>query len=192
MNCTGVARRHPQPAIRSHPLIRLADRMAPIGSESPFEAAARARTLEAGGRSIIHLEIGEPDFDTPPNIRAAAQRALDAGGRTSDRRWARPASASKLSRGAAHRLGNAGHAWQNVGDGGGEPPRGTPRRPPLDTREPRDLRGPRLTRACTRMTTQGRSGEGSSDPPHACRDMHGPMGPGCVAPWGHRSVSSPG
>ena len=47
--------------------MRLADRMALIGSESAFEAAARARALEAGGRSIIHLEIGEPDFDTPAN-----------------------------------------------------------------------------------------------------------------------------
>ncbi len=61
------------------PGMRLADRMALIGSESAFEAAARARALEATGRSVIHLEIGEPDFDTPANVRAAAQRALDDG-----------------------------------------------------------------------------------------------------------------
>jgi aspartate aminotransferase len=59
--------------------MRLADRMARIGSETAFEAAARARALEATGRSVIHLEIGEPDFDTPANVRAAAQRALDDG-----------------------------------------------------------------------------------------------------------------
>src|SRR5215203_2811084 len=59
--------------------MRLADRMARIGSETAFEAAARARALEATGRSVIHLEIGEPDFDTPANVRAAAQRALDEG-----------------------------------------------------------------------------------------------------------------
>src|SRR4051794_7125717 len=59
--------------------MELARRMARIGTETAFEAAARARALEAEGRSIVHLEIGEPDFDTPANIRAAAQRALDAG-----------------------------------------------------------------------------------------------------------------
>jgi aspartate/methionine/tyrosine aminotransferase len=50
-----------------------------IGTETAFEAAARARALEATGRSVIHLEIGEPDFDTPENIREAAKRALDRG-----------------------------------------------------------------------------------------------------------------
>jgi len=50
-----------------------------IGTETAFEAAARARDLEASGHDVIHLEIGEPDFDTPANIRAAAQRALDDG-----------------------------------------------------------------------------------------------------------------
>ena len=41
--------------------------------------SARARALEAEGRSIIHLQIGEPDFDTPANVREAAKRALDEG-----------------------------------------------------------------------------------------------------------------
>jgi aspartate/methionine/tyrosine aminotransferase len=50
-----------------------------IGTETAFEAAARARALEAEGRSIIHLEIGEPDFDTPAHVRAAAKKALDEG-----------------------------------------------------------------------------------------------------------------
>ncbi|HSK51948.1 MAG TPA: pyridoxal phosphate-dependent aminotransferase [Clostridia bacterium] len=59
--------------------MRLASRLSTIGTETAFEAAARARALEATGRSVIHLEIGEPDFDTPANIRAAAQRALDEG-----------------------------------------------------------------------------------------------------------------
>ena len=59
--------------------MRLADRMLSIGTESAFEAAARARALEATGRSVIHLEIGEPDFDTPANVREAAKRAIDAG-----------------------------------------------------------------------------------------------------------------
>jgi aspartate aminotransferase len=59
--------------------MRIASRMATIGTETAFEAAARARALEAEGRSIIHLEIGEPDFDTPANIRAVAARALEEG-----------------------------------------------------------------------------------------------------------------
>jgi aspartate aminotransferase len=57
----------------------LAARMDRIGTETAFEAAARARALEATGRSVVHLEIGEPDFDTPANIRDAAKRALDRG-----------------------------------------------------------------------------------------------------------------
>jgi aspartate aminotransferase len=59
--------------------MRAASRMSSIGTETAFEAAARARALEATGRSVIHLEIGEPDFDTPTNVREAAKRALDAG-----------------------------------------------------------------------------------------------------------------
>jgi len=56
-----------------------AARMRSIGTESAFEVAARARALEATGRSIIHLQIGEPDFDTPSNVREAAKAAIDAG-----------------------------------------------------------------------------------------------------------------
>jgi aspartate/methionine/tyrosine aminotransferase len=59
--------------------MRLASRMELIGTETAFEAAARARALEATGREVIHLEIGEPDFDTPVNVREAAKRALDGG-----------------------------------------------------------------------------------------------------------------
>ena len=57
----------------------IAARMGTIGTESAFEVSARARALEATGRSIIHLQIGEPDFDTPANVRAAAKKALDEG-----------------------------------------------------------------------------------------------------------------
>jgi aspartate aminotransferase len=56
--------------------MRLADRMERIGTETAFEAAARARALEATGRDVIHLEIGEPDFDTPRHIKEAAVRGL--------------------------------------------------------------------------------------------------------------------
>ena len=59
--------------------MRVATRMQTIGTESAFEVSARARALEATGRSIIHLQIGEPDIDTPANVREAAKAALDAG-----------------------------------------------------------------------------------------------------------------
>ncbi len=58
---------------------RLADRMSRLGTESAFEVLARARGLEAQGRKIIHLEIGEPDFDTPAHIVEAAIDGLRAG-----------------------------------------------------------------------------------------------------------------
>ncbi len=57
----------------------LAERMSRLGTESAFEVLARARALEAQGRSIIHLEIGEPDFDTPLHIVEAAIEALRGG-----------------------------------------------------------------------------------------------------------------
>lgn len=57
----------------------VAARMGSIGTESAFEVSARARALEAKGRSIVHLQIGEPDFDTPAHVREAAKRALDEG-----------------------------------------------------------------------------------------------------------------
>jgi aspartate aminotransferase len=56
--------------------VKLAARMERIGTETAFEAAARARALEATGRDVIHLELGEPDFDTPRNVSEAAARAL--------------------------------------------------------------------------------------------------------------------
>ncbi|MGQ0551927.1 MAG: pyridoxal phosphate-dependent aminotransferase [Planctomycetota bacterium] len=59
--------------------LKLAGRMSRLGTETAFEVLARARALEAQGRNIVHLEIGEPDFDTPPNIVKAAQDALASG-----------------------------------------------------------------------------------------------------------------
>ena len=59
--------------------MRLAERMSRIGVESAFDVLVRARALEAQGRSIIHLEIGEPDFPTPAHVVEAAKKALDEG-----------------------------------------------------------------------------------------------------------------
>jgi aspartate aminotransferase len=59
--------------------MNVAARMGRLGTESAFEVLARAKALERAGRSIVHLEIGEPDFDTPAHIKEAAKQALDAG-----------------------------------------------------------------------------------------------------------------
>ena len=59
--------------------MRYADRMSQLGTETAFEVLAKARALEAKGRTIVHLEIGEPDFDTPATIRQAAIRAIEEG-----------------------------------------------------------------------------------------------------------------
>jgi aspartate aminotransferase len=59
--------------------LRLARRMSRLGTETAFEVLAKARTLERQGKHIIHLEIGEPDFDTPGNVIEAATDALHKG-----------------------------------------------------------------------------------------------------------------
>jgi aspartate aminotransferase len=59
--------------------MHLAKRMDRILIETAFEVLVKARALEAQGRSIIHLEIGEPDFETPPNVVEAGKQALDQG-----------------------------------------------------------------------------------------------------------------
>lgn len=56
-----------------------ARRMQELGTETAFEVLAKAKALEKQGREIVHLEIGEPDFDTPKNIRDAAIKAMNSG-----------------------------------------------------------------------------------------------------------------
>ncbi|RJS70281.1 pyridoxal phosphate-dependent aminotransferase [Candidatus Bathyarchaeota archaeon] len=56
-----------------------AERMKTLGTETAFEVLAKAKALEKQGKDIVHLEIGEPDFDTPKNIKEAAVKALYAG-----------------------------------------------------------------------------------------------------------------
>jgi aspartate/methionine/tyrosine aminotransferase len=57
----------------------IADSLSRLGTETAFEVLARAKALEAQGRDMIHLQIGEPDFDTPPHIVEACVKALRAG-----------------------------------------------------------------------------------------------------------------
>lgn len=56
-----------------------ANRMEKLGTETAFEVLAKAKALEKQGREIVHLEIGEPDFDTPNNIKEAAVKAMKSG-----------------------------------------------------------------------------------------------------------------
>src|SRR5579884_1528807 len=73
--CLGVSMQSTLPEAA----MEFAARMSRLGTETAFEVLARARDLERQGRDIIHLEIGEPDFDTPGNIVDAAVRALREG-----------------------------------------------------------------------------------------------------------------
>jgi len=57
--------------------MKLADRMSRLGTETAFVVLAKAKQLEAKGKKIVHLEIGEPDFDTPGNIIDEAVKALN-------------------------------------------------------------------------------------------------------------------
>jgi len=59
--------------------LRLAERMSRLGTETAFEVLNKARALERQGKNIIHLEIGEPDFDTPKNVIDAGVDALHKG-----------------------------------------------------------------------------------------------------------------
>jgi len=59
--------------------MQLAEKMSRLQTESAYEVLAKARALEAKGKHIIHLEIGEPDFPTPPHVIDAGKRALDEG-----------------------------------------------------------------------------------------------------------------
>ena len=59
--------------------MKLAQRMSHLGTETAFEVLARAKQLEKEGKEIVHLEIGEPDFNTPQNITDAAIEALKEG-----------------------------------------------------------------------------------------------------------------
>jgi aspartate/methionine/tyrosine aminotransferase len=60
-------------------MLKIANRMSRIGTESAFEVGVRARTLADQGKDVIFLQIGEPDFDTPRHIREAASDALEGG-----------------------------------------------------------------------------------------------------------------
>jgi aspartate/methionine/tyrosine aminotransferase len=55
----------------------LCDAVSRLGSEAAFEVLGRARQLQAEGRDIVHMEVGEPDFDTPQHVKDAGKAAID-------------------------------------------------------------------------------------------------------------------
>ena len=59
--------------------MRFAERMSRLGTETAFEVLVKARALEAQGRDVVHMEIGEPDFDTPANVIEAGVKAMRGG-----------------------------------------------------------------------------------------------------------------
>jgi aspartate aminotransferase len=65
--------------ISTHTELRLAKRMGRLGMETAFEVLAKARALEAQGKDVVHLEIGEPDFDSPANVIDAGVKAMRGG-----------------------------------------------------------------------------------------------------------------
>src|SRR5689334_20839422 len=83
MSNTSTAQTAPASATRREATtgneLRLAKRMARLGTETAFEVLVKAKALEAKGRDVVHLEIGEPDFDTPENIIDAGADALHQG-----------------------------------------------------------------------------------------------------------------
>lgn len=83
------------------PTLGLADSITRLGTESAFSVLARAKELERQGRSIVHLEIGEPDFETPPHVVEAAAQAM----RDGHTHYCPSAGLLELREAAAHDLG---------------------------------------------------------------------------------------
>lgn len=91
--------------------MRLADRMGRLGTESAFEVLARATALEATGRKVIHLEIGEPDFPTPAHVIQAAEQAL----RVGHTHYVAPGGIPPLREAVATHLARAGRLTPSPG-----------------------------------------------------------------------------
>ena len=102
--------------------MKLSERLARLGTETAFEVLVRARALEAKGRSVIHLEIGEPDFDTPAARRAKRRsRRSRAGPPTTGRRRGCPSCAQAIAEDSAARRGVRATPEMVVVTPGGKP-----------------------------------------------------------------------
>ena len=101
--------------------MEFARRMSQLGTETAFEVLARAKALEAQGHHIVHLEIGEPDFPTPPNVIEAGCRALRDWCHPLYARARHPRVASRHRRRRQRRRGMAYDADDVVVTPGGKP-----------------------------------------------------------------------
>ncbi|HEX8981364.1 MAG TPA: pyridoxal phosphate-dependent aminotransferase [Ktedonobacterales bacterium] len=101
--------------------MKFAHRMSRLGTETAFEVLARAKALEAQGREVIHLEIGEPDFDTPAHIIEAACDALRHGATHYTPSAGIPELREVIARDASARRGVAFDASDVVVTPGGKP-----------------------------------------------------------------------
>src|SRR5579859_4172400 len=101
--------------------MKFAHRMSRLGTETAFEVLARAKALEAQGREVIHLEIGEPDFDTPAYIIDAACDALRHGATHYTPSAGIPELREAIARDASARRGVAFDASDVVVTPGGKP-----------------------------------------------------------------------
>ena len=94
--------------------MKLSDSMSRLGTETAFLVLAKAKALEAQGREIIHLEIGEPDFDTPGNIIEAAVEAVRSGYTHYNPSPGFPDVREALAEDINHRRGVNKYDWENV------------------------------------------------------------------------------
>ena len=101
--------------------MRFADRMSLLGTETAFEVLVKARALEATGRDVVHLEIGEPDFDTPRHIIEAAKEALDQGYTHYSPSAGLPELREAIAQDVARQRGITARASQVVVTPGGKP-----------------------------------------------------------------------
>ena len=101
--------------------MRFADRMSLLGTETAFEVLVKARALEATGKDVVHLEIGEPDFDTPRHIIESAKEALDQGYTHYGPSAGLPELREAIAQDVARQRGTSVQASQVVVTPGGKP-----------------------------------------------------------------------
>lgn len=101
--------------------MKLAGRMSRLGTETAFEVLAKARALEATGKNVIHLEIGEPDFDSPAHVVAAGVQSLQAGDTHYSPSPGLPELRSSIARFAGRKRATAFDPDQVVVTPGGKP-----------------------------------------------------------------------
>src|SRR5215475_14622911 len=101
--------------------MRFADRMSLLGTETAFEVLVKARALEATGKDVVHLEIGEPDFDTPRHVIEAAKEALDQGYTDYGPSAGLPELREAIAQDVARQRGTTVQASQVVVTPGGKP-----------------------------------------------------------------------